>query len=376
MSRNTQSRRDFLKFSSVFASGILFIPQTKIFGQHLSDFANWMQILDYAICAPSPHNMQHWRVELVNNQKAKLLYDPTRLLPAGDPEFKFMTLAMGIFLEYMDIAAKSIGYSVIHDQKFKIINNNSPELSYFCSLELVPNKAKSDFDPALIKSRKTSRLQYYGEPVSETTMNLLTQEAKGFGHKLDYADQDELVDWFMELNKNALFHDLEDDAVRTEIDRLFRYSKKEANEKPYGLSAKCMGFSGKLLKSVFRKPQLWLNSSGSKILGKRYQQKFKGTKTIAWIQGRWDTTTELVQSGKLFGRIWLHLEREGYVLQPLGSLITNPVAHQEIASKLQIDESEAKLWLMIRIGKSDKPPRSKRIKLQELVIGKAAQPSF
>ena len=366
MSAIQNNRRSFLKNASLLASGILFAPLAGYSRTNNQEtFKNWISILEYARWAPSPHNMQPWKVELISATKAKLYYDTSRLLTAGDPSFKFMTLGMGIFMEYMNITANSLNLKLVHSGKLNIIEP-SGDISFFCDLELQALQNPKNFDPKWILSRKTSRLNYNNEAVPAYFMDTLIKEAKQAGHTLDYSNNDTITDWMMDLNKRALFQDLNNEAVRKELDGLFRYSSKEAKQHKDGLSASCMGFPGSLLHSVMNHHEKWSKGFRGNMLGKLYQSSFGGSKTIAWIRGQWDTADDLVNAGKLMGRLWIRLEQSGYVMQPMGSLITNPVAHKEISRKFQIDESNETLWLMLRIGKSDEAPRSLRLDHQDI----------
>lgn len=44
--------------------------------------------VSYAILAPSPHNVQPWRVKLTGPSALDLYVDPTRLLPETDPPYR------------------------------------------------------------------------------------------------------------------------------------------------------------------------------------------------------------------------------------------------------------------------------------------------
>ena len=63
--------------------------------------------------------------------------------------------------------------------------------------------------------------------------------------KIFFTQEDkEIVDFVVNLNEETLFEDLASKPTRDELDRLFRYSKKEAKTHKDGLWTKCMGFSG------------------------------------------------------------------------------------------------------------------------------------
>jgi nitroreductase len=58
----------------------------------------WREILEVARRAPSPHNVQPWRVKLVSREDAELFIDGQRTLPKEDLTGSFLLSAMGMFL--------------------------------------------------------------------------------------------------------------------------------------------------------------------------------------------------------------------------------------------------------------------------------------
>ncbi len=68
-----------------------------------------IRALAYAILAPSPHNMQSWRVDLSEDRAATLYADPAKLLPETDPFSRQITIGFGCFLETLRVAAAEAG---------------------------------------------------------------------------------------------------------------------------------------------------------------------------------------------------------------------------------------------------------------------------
>jgi phenylacetate-CoA ligase len=52
----------------------------------------WHSLLETAIHAPSPHNVQPWRVRVLNDTEADLFIDSHRTLPKEDPTGSFIIL--------------------------------------------------------------------------------------------------------------------------------------------------------------------------------------------------------------------------------------------------------------------------------------------
>jgi len=58
----------------------------------------WHKLLQTAIHAPSPHNVQPWRLRIVSDDTADLLIEKHRTLPKEDPTGSFIILSMGLFI--------------------------------------------------------------------------------------------------------------------------------------------------------------------------------------------------------------------------------------------------------------------------------------
>ncbi|MGH8776681.1 MAG: hypothetical protein ACRDWI_16500 [Jiangellaceae bacterium] len=60
--------------------------------------------------APSAHNTQPWRIELVSDVEAQLFFDPNRMLPGTDPPGRQVHIRHGTLIEMTAIAATSLGF--------------------------------------------------------------------------------------------------------------------------------------------------------------------------------------------------------------------------------------------------------------------------
>jgi hypothetical protein len=94
----------------------------------------------------------------------------------------------------------------------------------------------------------------------------------------------------------------------------------------------------------------------------------RGTATVGWLRGAWATPQDWFAAGRMLMRFWLELTQHGLYLQPFGSVITNERAHSLMAEKLQVDEPDGDVWLLLRIGYCRTPPRSLRRPTTEVLI--------
>ena len=359
------NRRKFLLHSGLL--GLSGIFPFGLFAQE--NPPSWQDLIEWARWAPSVHNLQPYRLKVLSDYKALLCFDPEFLLPVGDPKSEFSTAVMGVFSESLSIAAAPHGYKVEMSAILKPISTQYKDVQPFAELHLVPSFSKEPLTPELLLKRRTSRTDYDGEPLSSSTIESCAAIVSKLGGTLFYTHDPEKVDMLVKINQATLFEDLSHAPMREELDRLFRYSKKEAEASQTGLWTRCMGFPGKLVKSVFRHHERWTRGARKKMLSSYYGNTYKGTASIMWIQHPWSKPEDQVNFGRILCRIWLQLAKDDAYMHPFGSLITNPTAFSKLSKSLELDQtSNAPLAFICRAGYSKEPPRSFRIQTNDILL--------
>jgi hypothetical protein len=334
----------------------------------------WLEIARYAQRAPSPHNTQPFRLKVQNLEQAEVVFLPRRGLYVADPLGRFTWLTAGIFVEICSVAAHSLGFEldVTFDYSPMYANGDVETPQTIARLRLIQSQTKiADLDARLIFDRQTSRLPYDGSVCSPEVIDALKAEAQGLGHSFETRVDPQAIDWVIELNKQALFHDLDDADIRTELTKWLRFSSREEDLCRDGLSARCMMFSGMLLRSFFMNHEFWRMPVVRDIVGKVYGSTMKGIGTIGWLRGRYVTNRDWVAAGKVMIRLWLILTRHGYYWHPYGSVITSENARQNMIRYLNLpDEAQGEnmVWLLLRLGRSGPPPVSYRLPLEEIAL--------
>lgn len=365
----TDSRRAFLRKSltSAFGFALLNPFQTFALPAQRKSLPSWTMLVEYARWCPTVHNLQPHKIKIISETEAELYYDPARLLPVGDPDGVFVTVALGVFVEHLSIVAGSYEARVVITEVVNTVKTSDTEYTLFAKLKIIPTAEKEPLDQELIKKRRTSRLPYEKEIVSAELLEKLKIEAEKFDHRFFSSSEEDVVDFVVKLNQETLFHDLESAANRHELHQLFRYTESEAEEKKDGLWAACMGFRGGLMKSVFTHYRRWTTGVRKKMLANLYKSSFKGTTTICWFEGVFNDSKQWLVAGKMLARTWLLMTKDGAYMQPFGSLITNETAYQKISERFSKTETE-KIWLIFRVGYSKEPARSYRLSTEEIII--------
>src|SRR5712691_10649606 len=202
----------------------------------------WPELIDLARWAPSPHNIQPWRLRIRSQTEADLLYDPARLLPETDPTGRFSVVGLGVFLETLAVAAHARGRDVEAEYATEHLEPGRGEPALWARLRLIPSAGESDLDPRLILERRTSRLPYDGRAVPANVLDELAAVAEDFGYRLSTSSDRALVDFVLGLNRDTLFEDLLEPVARREVGSWLRFSERAAAELRDGFSPSALGF--------------------------------------------------------------------------------------------------------------------------------------
>jgi hypothetical protein len=363
-----------MKFDRSFRIRNLSRLQRRLMSVHPKSTRTWLEIGHYVQRVPSPHNTQPYRLKIVNNEEAQVVFLPRRGLYVADPLGRFTWLTGGIFVEICSIAAHALGFDLdaTYDYSPMYPNGDVETPQTIAHLRLIPAASPPvDLDAALIMQRQTSRLPYDGTTCPPQVIAELKAEAARFGHEFETRVDAEAIRWVVELNKQALFHDLDDDGQRTELVKWLRFDQREESLMKDGLSARCLTFNGPLLRSFFMHHRFWTMPGIRSVVGTVYGATMKGIGTIGWLRGRYVTNEDWVTAGKVMIRLWLVLTRRGYYWHPYGSVITSEQARRNMIEYLKLpDEAggERMVWLLLRLGRSAEPPRSLRLPYEEIVL--------
>ncbi len=352
------------------ASALLFVlpPIKQLFGfAQKNEAPSWTELIDYARWCPTVHNLQPHKIKIISPTEAELYYDPARLLPVGDPDCIFITIALGVFIEHLSIAAAPYKKKVIIAEVIAPVQTHQTQNTLFAKLKMVETEKAEPLSRELMLKRKTSRLHYDGKPLQPATIETIQREAAKFNHELFYSSDKKLVDEIIKINQETLFEDISSDADRIELDHLFRYSEEKAREHKDGLWSRCMCVPGALLKSVFRHPDQWTGIK-KEILAKYYKHSFTGTATVCWLGGAFANTNDWLNAGQMLARSWLLLTQNGAYIHPFGSLITNANAYQKINETFTQPSKGKQIWMIFRAGYSKEPTRSFRLSTDEIII--------
>lgn len=332
----------------------------------------WKALLETAIRAPSPHNVQPWKVRLLSDREADLLIDRDRTLPKEDLSGSFIILTMGMFIEALSIAAANRGMRLEHSlhqdpSRFttEAIAATADALLPFARLTLsTDGAAPSGFPDELFLRRQTSRIALRPDPVPPDVTEIFAALAKTwdqrYGSITDPARIEEILSW----NTEAVFADLNSADYHDEIVSWFRFTDRASAEHRDGLDYRCMNATRLEYFLLARTPWLLTAPLAGPLIASRYRHQIGPIPTLGYLAGGFWRPEDAFRTGRFLMRFWLETARHGLYIHPFGNLVTNPTARE----RMRAETGVADIWLVFKIGRSDPPPRSQRRPLETVLV--------
>ena len=332
----------------------------------------WRDVLEEARRYPSPHNSQPITVRVTGERTADVFYDLDLGLPAESFGIPFAHVCAGAFLHSLAVVAAGHGWRVEEDLRLSAMDFDGEDRRHpIGSVRLVPQEADDEAlaDHEAFLRRRTSRRPYDGRVVPADVLDGVGRIASDAGHELGVTAEADAVRDLVRINQATLFDDLRNDAVHAEILHWLRFSKAEAAAKGDGLSAETMLMPGGVLKFAMSHRGLWEAPVIGRLIKAVYLRTMRGVPQLAWLTGPFADESDHLEAGRTFLKAWLHLERHGVVLHPLGTVITNPRSHAALVERLGIAEMDGRMtWMLVRIGYSARPPLAHRRAVGSLVL--------
>lgn len=338
----------------------------------------WKKLLETAVYAPSPHNVQPWRLRILSDETADLLIEKRRTLPKEDPTGSFIILTMGLFIEALTIVAANTSLKLDFHlcqsaSKFtpEQIAKTEGELLSFARLSLgqqitpaTSEPANSKFDNALFRTRRTSRISFSSQPVPNEAVEALSKLAREWGQTYEQVTDPETIEQILKRNIEAVFEDLNAPEYHDEIVEWFRFTDRSSRQTRDGLDYRCMNSSRLSFWLAARVPQLLQLPVTSALLKKIYRAQLGQVPTLGMIAGPFWEPERAFESGRFLMRFWLELAKRDLYIHPYGNLVTNKAAAGRCLELLGIPQ----IWLIFRIGFSKAPPPSYRRTVEEVLV--------
>jgi nitroreductase len=332
----------------------------------------WTDLLETAVHAPSPHNVQPWRIKILSETQADLFIDSARTLPKEDTTGSFIILTMGMFIEALRILAANKGFhlqhSIYHEPSWyavEILNTTGQTLLPFARLELIATApTESLADAAAFLKRRTSRISLKPDPIPVEDIEFLWLLADTWSHRFEVITDKDSIERILKKNIEAVFEDLNNRDYHDEIVEWFRFTDKKSKETRDGLDYRCMNTSRSAFWLSARVPRLLQLPLTNALLAKVYRRQLGLVPTLGMLAGKFWAAESAFETGSFLTQFWLATAQHNLYIHPFGNLVTNKKAAAWLLNETGVSD----IWLIFKIGYSDEPPKSYRRTVEEILL--------
>src|SRR5215471_18162479 len=240
----------------------------------------WATLLETAIHAPSPHNVQPWRIRVIDELQADLLIDSARTLPKEDTTGSFIILTMGMFIEALSLFAGEkqyrLAYELHHEPEWfarAILEAQQQVFLPFARLRLIPDETRPalGFDWAMFRKRRTSRISLKPAAVPQSAETELRNLAAQWGQRYEQITDAAMIERILAEDTRALFHDLNQRDYHDEITSWFRFTDRSSQKHRDGLDYRCMNTTRSTYWLTARLPQMLLLPGLKSLFARMYR---------------------------------------------------------------------------------------------------------
>ena len=333
-----------------------------------------VQALRYGITAPSAHNTQPWRVEVVSDNEARLYFVPTRLLPVTDPPGRQVHISHGTLVEMTSIAATHFGYrtevDVLPEGEMTLAEYGTKPTAV---LRLVADSQVTE-DPLFgqILRRRSSRLSHTPQPLTNAGRAAILAAGTRPGVQPSWIPE-QLMAEALEYAVQAMAVETNDHDTYEETNRWFRFTDAEVATKGDGLNLDTAGMSGLALAAArwTTKPANWhsgLNRSG---FLSTFTKSVRDSRALLTLTTPANTMTDWITTGRAYVRAQLAATGYGLSFQPLSQILQEFPQMDHLRAQMDAlveVTAPAKLQMLIRVGHSRTPALSPRRDLRDIVV--------
>lgn len=327
----------------------------------------------YGVTAPSAHNTQPWRIEIVSDEEAQLFFDPRRMLPNTDPPGRQVHISHGTLIEMTAIAATRHGYRTEID----VLPNGEMSIPEFGTKPTATIRLMAEpgleVDPLFshILERRSSRLAHQGPRLTDQQRAHIEDDAQVPGVEVGWIPEDQLTQ-VLEIAAQAMTVEVEDHDLYDETRIWFRFSQREIAEKGDGLHADTSGLSGLSLPLGRRliNDRNWHRPYNRGPYLKGFRRSLSTTTDVLTLTTAINTMRDWITTGRSYVRAQLSAGSLGIRFHPISQVLQEYPQMEQLRTRMEQlrgVESPAKLQMLVRVGQTKPPALSPRRDLHAII---------
>lgn len=315
--------------------------------------ADYLQMVSYAVKAPSGHNVQPWLFEL-QDDKIIILPNFAKTLPAVDSDNRELFISLGCATENLCLAASALQYSTTVD----VDSTGSISVHLQKSNDITPDSLFKQ-----IEKRQTNRSVYNGKRIPDDTLSKIVQQAQTSENSIyawanNTTEFNQLTDFVLQGNR----WQMNDKAFKEELLSWIRFNKKHSETTSDGLSYAVMG-APNLPKSITKTiVQFALNP---KSQNKTDLKKIDSSSHLLLLTSRENNIASWIATGRALQHLLLTLTRNNIAVAYLNQPCEVEELNTKMRAQLPIDRQLPQI--LLRIGYAKPVPYSKRKAISEVI---------
>jgi hypothetical protein len=337
-----------------------------------------LKAISTGITAPNPHNVQPWKVKIINPTEMLLFVDEKRLLPVTDPPTRQIHIGQGTFLELLKVGAAKMSYK----SEIKLF----PEGEYtreeigkkpVAKVSLIQDTSTRSPLYEYVTKRTTDRSEYYGDELSKSEAEKLSSLGKAESSELGFILGKKEILPYIDIFNKAMEVESYTRHLNDESRIWFRFSDTEIQKKRDGIALPDQGVTGftRFMAETFfmgPEPDKFNNKTGLEVFLSRYRKKIDSTKGIVYWKTKTNTMKDWVLTGMDYARFHLGTVALGFKMHPLSQVLQEYAEMEtlrgDFEKKMGIMGKE-KIQMIARLGRGDYFYLTPRRNLNDIILG-------
>jgi hypothetical protein len=337
----------------------------------------WLQ---GARAAPSAHNTQPWRFTRRPDGRVAVGWDPERTLPAGDPTYRDLYLALGAAVESARLQAAAAGTPLLF---YPMADEGDGIVGYLIPSDGLPRAAMAGEDPlgdpdpvldrrlaAVLDARHTARIPHLPRPVPTALVDALQHEARRHGCRLYVVAGREGIRRLAHLARRATAAQFADLAVHAELWRWLRLDPGDPAYRRDGLTAECIDLCGiALLVARLALPPARMRAltrvGAHHVLALDTERVVRRSAALCLLTAPSERRNDVVLAGRVLQRLWLLAAEAGLTTHPISALLD--CAETAGPARGVFGATGRVAAALYRMGYTAAVPRAPRLPSDELV---------
>lgn len=284
------------------------------FEENLNDKNDAYRILYYASLAGNSHNTQPWKVKVIDDYTIEVYADTFRHLKVVDPTRRGLFISLGAFIENINLAAGSLGYSA------EISIKAEKPTDTLAAVIKLSKAEKTSFNLVDLENRKTTRTPFENGPINANDLKLITES---FTKVVFIPANSDNGKYISTKTLEAYTQQANNEDAKNELAAWIRFSNADVKSNRDGLTTGGMGikgFGGFMVRNFFKPDDSKKQSFVDKGVGKT---KVQVENCAGWIliSQTEDTPENWINTGRIYERINISCSKLGIGFHPMNQMI-------------------------------------------------------